>query len=69
MANVCQCYEVRGCPASLYLRCEAYATGRNCWEAPTKPCCKAADLQRCRFCSVAILGQAMAESSAAGIES
>jgi len=46
------CWEYRGCTASLYLMCEAYKRGLNCWEYPDKPCCKRKDLTRCRECEV-----------------
>ncbi|MDO8587784.1 MAG: hypothetical protein Q7T82_12190 [Armatimonadota bacterium] len=52
MANICSRYSVRGCPASHYLKCEAFLTGRNCWETVNKPCCRETDLARCRSCSI-----------------
>lgn len=57
MANICSLYSVRGCPASHYLTCKAYATGRNCWEVACKPCCKQDDFGQCLSCSVYIKGK------------
>jgi hypothetical protein len=65
MANICGLHTVRGCPASHYLICKAYATGRNCWEVPGRPCCKQEDLAQCLSCSVYMKGnKAMAASEA-----
>jgi hypothetical protein len=47
-----RCYEVRGCPASFYLRCPAYEQNKNCWEVPNLPCCKRNDKSRCKQCSI-----------------
>ncbi|HIE08398.1 MAG TPA: hypothetical protein EYP65_00945 [Armatimonadetes bacterium] len=49
-----RCFEVYPCPASMYLQCEAYAKGLNCWDVPDKPCCKRKDLSRCLNCPVYI---------------
>ena len=49
-----RCFEVYPCPASMYLQCEAYAKGLNCWDVPEKPCCKRKDLSRCLNCPVFI---------------
>ncbi|MDI6782170.1 MAG: hypothetical protein QME49_08730 [bacterium] len=47
-----KCYDVRGCPASHYLRCAAYASGKDCWEVPDIPCCKRNDKERCKECNI-----------------
>lgn len=47
-----RCYDIRGCPASHYLRCPAYKTDKNCWEVPNLPCCKRNDKERCKDCSI-----------------
>lgn len=49
-----RCFEVYPCPASMYLQCEAYKRGINCWDVPVKPCCKRRDLSRCKTCPVYI---------------
>jgi len=49
----CSDYSIRGCPASSYLICPAYKTGKNCWEAEESiPCCKRKDKSRCPECDV-----------------
>ena len=51
MPNRCSDYSMRGCPASYYLNCPAYAADKNCWEvAEEKPCCKEVRLTECRNC-------------------
>jgi len=57
MASICSQQTVRGCPASHYLICGAYATGRNCWETQRKPCCRETDLNKCVSCGVFLRGQ------------
>lgn len=54
-----RCYDIRGCPASHYLRCSAYQIGKNCWEEPNIPCCKRNEKERCKDCSIyqATMGQ------------
>jgi len=52
MPNMCSRYSVRGCPASFYLICDAYAQGKNCWEVGEKPCCRKTDLSQCKSCNV-----------------
>lgn len=46
------CFEIRGCPASMYLSCKALQNNKNCWEADDKPCCRRNDLERCKECEV-----------------
>ncbi|MEW6607238.1 MAG: hypothetical protein AB1414_07245 [bacterium] len=47
-----RCYEIRGCPASHYLNCQAYQQGSNCWEILNVPCCKRNDKDRCLQCPI-----------------
>ncbi|MBU1261960.1 hypothetical protein KKG61_02485 [bacterium] len=36
-----RCCDLRGCPASYYLACDAYKDGKNCFEVEGEvPCCK-----------------------------
>ncbi len=35
-----RCYELRGCPASQYLNCEAYTSGLRCYQVPRPRCTK-----------------------------
>lgn len=35
-----RCYELRGCPASQYLYCEAYTSGLRCYQVPNPRCTK-----------------------------
>jgi Holliday junction resolvasome RuvABC DNA-binding subunit len=46
------CFEIRGCPASMYLSCKALQQNLNCWEATEKPCCRRNDINRCKECEV-----------------
>ncbi len=39
------CAKIRGCPASQYLRCEAWLEGLECWEISAPRC--ANDLRLC----------------------
>lgn len=55
--NRCSDYAIKGCPASQYMICEAYRTGRNCWETKGIPCCKRNDKERCKGCEVYIKAQ------------
>lgn len=50
MGNLCS--NTRGCPASLYMNCQGYKDGLNCWEVNDKPCCLDTDRSRCRSCEV-----------------
>jgi len=50
--NKCSNYDVKGCPASQYLICEAYKNGKNCWETQGVPCCKRDNKERCKECEV-----------------
>jgi hypothetical protein len=63
MANLCGKYSMRGCPASQYLNCEAYATGKNCWEIAKKPCCKQVNCEACIRCSIFLKGREVEELS------
>jgi hypothetical protein len=47
-----RCFEVRGCPASHYLICQAYKEGKDCWEVEDIPCCKRKNKDRCKDCNV-----------------
>lgn len=58
MANLCSDYRVKGCPASYYLNCAAYAKGKNCWEIHNKACCSKRAGADCRQCEVYKRGQA-----------
>ncbi|MDI6703185.1 MAG: hypothetical protein QME40_00655 [bacterium] len=49
-----RCYEIQTCPASHYLRCPAYKTGKDCWETTDLPCCKRNNKDRCNDCYVYI---------------
>jgi hypothetical protein len=41
MANKNRCCDIRGCPASYYLSCEAYKAEKNCFEVKAElPCCR-----------------------------
>lgn len=46
------CFEIRKCPASMYLSCKALQQNMNCWEADDKPCCRRNDINRCKECEV-----------------
>ncbi|MDD5090130.1 MAG: hypothetical protein PHQ23_04360 [Candidatus Wallbacteria bacterium] len=46
------CWDIHVCPAAEYLSCEAYKSGKNCWEVREKPCCKRNDFARCLTCPV-----------------
>ncbi len=52
MASKCSDYSVKGCPASYYLKCRAYAEGLNCWDLVSVPCCSKANLTECRDCEI-----------------
>lgn len=56
MSNKCSDYSIKGCPASYYLTCSAFAKGKNCWEVPNVPCCSKRSLDQCRDCEVYRLG-------------
>jgi len=34
------CWDLKGCPASHYMNCPAYAKRRNCWEEKNGCLCK-----------------------------
>ncbi|MFQ3550053.1 MAG: hypothetical protein SNJ70_09925 [Armatimonadota bacterium] len=40
------------CPESFHSNCEAYKSGKNCWEVEEKPCCLSNDLDNCVKCSI-----------------
>ena len=61
MANKCSDYNVKGCPASYYLKCSAYAEGMNCWEVTRVPCCAKSMLSECRDCEVYRRGKSQQE--------
>lgn len=42
-----RCFEIQGCPASLYLICPAYKEKKSCWEILGVPCCKRNNKDRC----------------------
>ena len=46
------CFEIRHCPASMYLSCPALDANLNCWETDEKPCCRRNDFERCKECEV-----------------
>lgn len=50
-----ECRELRGCPASMYFNCPAYAMGKNCWEVSDVPCCRRNDKIRCETCSLYLM--------------
>lgn len=50
-----KCDEIRGCPASYYMNCQAYQSGKNCWEVLDIPCCKQKDKNRCKECDIYVL--------------
>jgi len=52
--NVCSSWDVKGCPASMYLVCKAYERKKNCWEVEGIgiPCCKRLRKDRCPTCEV-----------------
>lgn len=52
--NDSMCWEVTNCPAGLYLICDAYKKGLNCFEIFPRPCCKREKSERCRECEVFI---------------
>jgi len=58
MPNLCSDYRIKGCPASYYLNCPAYAAGRNCWEVNDKPCCSKRAPADCHGCEVYKQGRA-----------
>lgn len=64
MANKCSDYNVKGCPASYYLKCSAYAEGMNCWEVASVPCCSKSMLSECRDCEVYRRGKSQQEEEA-----
>ncbi|MEJ5186112.1 MAG: hypothetical protein WHT46_03420 [Candidatus Geothermincolales bacterium] len=43
--GVNRCRELRGCPASQYLACEAWREGSNCWEVEDPRC--SVGLEKC----------------------
>lgn len=47
-----RCFEIQGCPASLYLICPAYKEKKSCWEILGVPCCKRNNKDRCLECSL-----------------
>lgn len=61
------CFEIRHCPASMYLSCPALVAGRNCWEATDKPCCRRNSLERCRECEVYLAGLGYTEDEVKSI--
>ena len=52
MPNVCSGYRVKGCPASFYMSCPAYLSGKNCWEVKDKHCCDTQNPSKCSACVV-----------------
>ena len=44
------CWEIKGCPASFYLNCKAYAKKKNCWEV--KDGCLCHLNESCEKCSI-----------------
>ncbi|MBU2599747.1 hypothetical protein KJ849_04120 [bacterium] len=49
-----RCFEIRYCPASCYIVCDAYKNGTDCWDTPHIPCCKRDNKGRCLECFVLI---------------
>jgi hypothetical protein len=49
-----RCDEIKGCPASLYMRCIAYKNKKNCWEVSVNEvaCCNIEDKSKCKECYV-----------------
>lgn len=52
MSTKCCEWDIRGCPVSWYMSCEAYKAGKNCWEVKIIPCCKREEKVRCPTCEV-----------------
>lgn len=44
------CWEIKGCPASFYLNCKAYAERVSCWKI--KDGCMCLSDENCDKCSV-----------------
>lgn len=59
MPNKCSDYKIKGCPASYYLKCQAYEAGLNCWDLLNVPCCSKETLTECRHCEVYRIGKAV----------
>ncbi len=53
MKNRCSNKKYSGCPASMYMICEGFENGKNCWELEEKPCCPVTDSSVCKTCRVA----------------
>jgi len=51
-----KCWQIKGCPASMYLNCKAYSKGKNCWEIKEGCFCNKVDSQlkvgNCQNCSI-----------------
>ncbi|MDI6786360.1 MAG: hypothetical protein QMD92_06575 [bacterium] len=47
-----RCFEVRCCPVSCYMICNAYKNGTNCWDTNNIPCCKRDNKDRCKSCHI-----------------
>ncbi|MEW6618583.1 MAG: hypothetical protein AB1422_14665 [bacterium] len=45
-----KCFNIKGCPASFYLMCEAYRQSKNCFEVKNPACCHNHTLQECKKC-------------------
>lgn len=59
------CRDIRRCPGSHYVECEAYIRGVNCWEIADKPCCKRRSLDRCDDCWVYVAFMARPQQTTA----
>lgn len=46
------CWELKGCPASYYLNCPAYAKRKSCWEERNGCLCRA--YSKCENCPIYI---------------